>query len=235
MAWEVALAQRPKAHGPGRHDTAIGVIGSLGNLFPFFAGRPPLGKGAALGKGDDEVTAGDHGGQARQAKTLLEQCAVETRHVLLQQFYPSTIISQAAVGVSQVVLCRDREADILQVSSNCQGAMTGLKSGVRFAGLHKMGSQIGCDPSQPVGIAQSLGESCGVLQVDEDLPEFAQRVERIAQREAEIDGPSEGVVALWEMLHGPQRLLKGCHRLSIGRPRQGLLPGLSKVGHGLIP
>ena len=52
---EVSLAQRPKAHSPIYQDTAIGVIGSLGDLHSFLGGCLPLGEGAALGKGDDEA------------------------------------------------------------------------------------------------------------------------------------------------------------------------------------
>ena len=53
---EVSLAQRPTPHGPIRQDTAIGVIGSLGDLHPFLCGYLPLGEGATLGKGDDKET-----------------------------------------------------------------------------------------------------------------------------------------------------------------------------------
>ena len=69
---EVALAQRPKAHGVIRQDTAVGVIGSLGNLYPFLGGRSPLGEGATLGKAVDEAVAGAHGGQSVQAEEFLE-------------------------------------------------------------------------------------------------------------------------------------------------------------------
>ena len=37
---EVPLAQRPKAHGPIRHDPAVGVIGGLGNPHPFLGEVP---------------------------------------------------------------------------------------------------------------------------------------------------------------------------------------------------
>ena len=107
---EVALAQRPKAHRPIRHDTAVGVIGCLGNLHPFRCGRMPLGKGTALGQRDDEVTAGEDRGQPRQPQALLEQCPVETRHVLLEALHCPAIVPQAAVDPTKVVLDHDCEA-----------------------------------------------------------------------------------------------------------------------------
>src|SRR5207244_3172565 len=80
---EVALAQGPKAHGPRRHDLAIGVIGSLSKPYPFLSESLPLAKGAALSKGSDKEAVGEHGGQPGQTEALLEEPAVETHHVLL--------------------------------------------------------------------------------------------------------------------------------------------------------
>ena len=122
---EVPLAQRPKAHGPIRLDTAIGVIGSLGNLHRFLGGSPPLSEGAALGEGPGEEAAGVHGGQTVHAEALMEQLTLETRHVLLKALHRPTIISQAVVDIPQVVLRRDREANISQSRGNRQGTLTG--------------------------------------------------------------------------------------------------------------
>ena len=81
-----------------------------------------------------------------------------------------------------------------------------------------MGGQKSRDPPQPVLVAQGLGEGCGFPQVDEDPPELAQRIDRTAQVEAEIDGLHVGVM-LWEMLQRVQRLLEGSRRFMIGRLR----------------
>ena len=213
--WRSPWRSAPKAHGPIRQDTAVGVIGGLGNPHPFLGGRPPLGEGAALGKGAGEVAAGEHGGQSRQAEALLEQRAVETRHVLLEVLHRPTIVPQAAVDMPQVVLRRDREANIPQVCGNRQGALAGREGAVRVACLPKMGEQIGRDPPQPVLIAQGFGEGFGFLQVDEDPLEFAQRIERIAQVEAEINGLRLGVRTLWELVQRLQRLLEVRHRLAV--------------------
>jgi hypothetical protein len=48
------------------------MIDGLGNPYSFLGESPPLGEGAALGKVLGEVTAGEHRGQPRQAKALLE-------------------------------------------------------------------------------------------------------------------------------------------------------------------
>jgi hypothetical protein len=93
----------------------------------------------------------------------VEQPALETRHVLLAKLHRPTIVPQAAVGVPQIVLRRDREANLPQGRGNHQGALTGGEGVVRSAGKHKMGEQIGSDPSQAMLVAQDFGEGVGFL------------------------------------------------------------------------
>jgi hypothetical protein len=211
------------------------VISRLGQPHPFRCGGPPLSEGAAFGKGGSEVTAGEHGGQSRQAEALLVPCAVETRHVLLEVFHRPAIVPQAVVDNPQVILRRHGEANIPQVCGNGQGTLAGREGAVRVACHQKLGEQIGRDPPQPVLITQGFGKGLGFLQGDEEPPEFAQRVERIALREAEINSLLSGVLTLWELVQRLQRLLEKPHRLLIRRVGHGLGPSLAAVYHGLIP
>jgi hypothetical protein len=160
---EVTLAQRPKAHSPIRVDTAVGVIGSLGNPHRFLCGCSPLGEISALSKGKDEDTARAHRGQTMQTEALLEQFAIETRYALLQQLYRLTIGPQAAVEGPQVVLRYDRETDLSAVRGHRQGALTRREGAVWITHQRKMGEQIGRDPPQPVMVAQTLSEHFSVL------------------------------------------------------------------------
>ena len=160
---KVSLPQGPKAHTPIRHGTAIGVIGSLGNPHSFLCRNSPLGEGAALGKTAGEVPAGEHRDETRHTEALLEQCTVETRHILSVALHRLVIVPQAAVGESQCVLRHNREAKIPRGSGHCQGALATLEGAVQFAYRHKMDGQIGGDPPQPLLVAQRLSESRGVL------------------------------------------------------------------------
>ena len=58
---------------------------------------------------------------------------METRHVLSEALHRPRIVPQAAVDLPQVVLRRDREANIPQVRGNRQGALAGREGVVRFA------------------------------------------------------------------------------------------------------
>jgi hypothetical protein len=232
---EVPLTQQSEGHGQICQDTAVWVVGNLGGPHRFLCRRPPLSESAALGKAAGDPAAGEHRGQPRQAEALMQQLAVETHHVFLEEIQRPTIVPQAAVDQPQVVLCRDRKADIPQVSGNHQGTLAGREGVVWFTLLQKMDEQKGRDPSQPVLITQGLGEGCSVLQGDEHPPEFAQRHERSAQVEAEVDGLRLGVMPLWETLQRLQRLLEGRRRLMVCRLGHGPGSSLAAVGYSLVP
>ena len=93
----------------------------------------------------------------------MEQRAMETGHVLLEALHRLTIVPQAAVDTTQVMLRHYCEANIPQGSSNGQGALTGREGTVRVTHLRKMGEEIDCDPSQPVLVSQGLSEPGGFL------------------------------------------------------------------------
>ena len=75
-----------------------------------------------------------------------------------------------------------------RAGANRQGALAEHDGLVGVACQQTMVEQIGRDPPQPVLIVQGFGEGFGVLQVDEDALELAQRIERITQVEAQING-----------------------------------------------
>jgi hypothetical protein len=109
-----------------------------------------------------------------QAEALIEQRALETRHIFSVQLYRSAIVSQATVGVPQVALHREREAHLTQISSNRHSALAEHEGVLRFACRHKMGEQIASDPSQPLLIPQDFSAGLGFLQADQDLSKLAQ-------------------------------------------------------------
>jgi hypothetical protein len=139
------------------------VVGRLGQLGSFGGGRLPLGEGAALGQGGNEVTAGKHRGQSRQPEALLQERAVEARHILLEALHRPTIVPKTPVDTSQVVLRRHHEAHIPQSSGDRQGALPSREGAVWITHLGKMGEQIDQDPPQPVLVSQGLGEHFSFL------------------------------------------------------------------------
>src|SRR5215216_6206561 len=64
---------------------------------------------------------------------------------------------------------------------------------------------------------------------------LAERQERIAEVEAEIDGLLARLLMLRKMPQRDQRLLEAPYRLPVGRARGGLVTGLTEVREGLSP
>jgi hypothetical protein len=64
----------------------------------------------------------------------------------------------------------------------------------------------------------------------QDALKIAERAERCAQGESDVDGLLECVALLQKMWEGAERLLEVPHGLAVGRPRYDLLPRLPAVG-----
>src|SRR5713101_1112426 len=91
------------------------------------------------------------------------------------------------------------------------------------------------DPPQPALIPNPLGESLTLAKMVEDLPELAERKERIAKLHPEIDALFDCFAALGDMCKGRERLLEAHNRFPAGRACSSLRPGLTEVGEGLVP
>jgi hypothetical protein len=159
---KISLSQRPKAHATIRHDTAIGMIGSFGNPHPFLCKNSPLGEDAALDKTGGKVTVGLHRCQSSQTEALLQQCAVEIRHILAVALHRLVIVPPVTIGVSQIVPRHNREANISQSRSNSHGALAKLEGAVQFSCRYKMDDQVSSDPPQTMCVAQSLGKGSAI-------------------------------------------------------------------------
>ena len=84
-------------------------------------------------------------------------------------------------------------------------------------------------------IIEGLSEGLGLAQICQDTPKIAERAERQAQGEPEVDGLLAGVARLRQMREDTERLLEVPHSLAVGRPLHGLLPRLPAVYQGLVP
>jgi hypothetical protein len=84
-------------------------------------------------------------------------------------------------------------------------------------------------------IIEGLSEGLGLAQICQDTPKIAERAERYAHGEPEVDGLLAGIACLRQMWEDAERLLEVPHRLTVGRHLHGLLPRLPAVYQGLIP
>ena len=69
---------------------------------------------------------------------------------------------------------------------------------------------------QPTRVVEGHREGLGLAQICQDVPTVAERTERRAQGEPEIDGLLACVTLLWQMLQGTERLLEIPHSPPVG-------------------
>src|SRR3989441_4369293 len=88
---------------------------------------------------------------------------------------------------------------------------------------------------EPALIVQGRSLSLGVAEVIEDPFRLAERMQRVAEIEADIDCTLDHLAALRKVLEGAQGLLEACHGLPVGGARRCGTPGLLEVPHRLLP
>src|SRR5216110_1632182 len=96
-------------------------------------------------------------------------------------------------------------------------------------------AEIGGHLPEPALVTQRLRETLGPEEVVEEPRELAERNERTAQMEAEIDGLLGPHGALGEMPQRGERLLEERRRFSVGRAVDRLGTGLPQILDRLLP
>src|SRR5437870_1930387 len=141
-----------------------------------------------------EPVTGDHGEQEKLAEALVASCPIERRHGLPQAVYRPTIVTLGLVGAAEGIVCL--QDNILASRGEREGA---LGSGNRLFMLTHL-VEIVCqkeqDPSQPLRVGEGFSEGLGLTQTRQNTLKIAEREERRAQGEAEIDGLLACVVRL---------------------------------------
>src|SRR5215467_13737246 len=84
-------------------------------------------------------------------------------------------------------------------------------------------------------VVESHRQGFRLVQSHQDTAKIAERAERRAQGEPEIDGLLTRVTPAGEMLEGTERLLEVPCGLTVGRLCQGLLARLPAVRQSLVP
>ena len=72
----------------------------------------------------------------------------------------------------------------------------------------------GQHPYQPGPVVKHPGQGLGLAKQGEALPTLSQWLQRVCQREAELDGQPPGVAVLGQVGEGLEGLLKGGRRLA---------------------
>jgi hypothetical protein len=91
------------------------------------------------------------------------------------------------------------------------------------------------DSAASAVVVQPLGESLGLAQALQGLPDFRELGQHRSQLEADVEGQLQCRLALRQRLEGAERLLEPGPGVRERRPSGRLESGLPKVVHRLLP
>ncbi|HEU5322500.1 MAG TPA: hypothetical protein VFX28_16960, partial [Methylomirabilota bacterium] len=84
-------------------------------------------------------------------------------------------------------------------------------------------------------VADGLCEGFGLVEEGPHPSLLAERLERVAEVEADIEGLGDRVGGLWQSPERVERLLEAGGRLAVGRSHEDLGAGLAQVAYRLVP
>src|SRR5262245_35245009 len=132
------------------------------------------------------------------------------------------------------VVARDPERDVIQPLGDGTGTV-GERQGLRgFASAPKVMAQERQHAPGLAWIAERADKAFGAAEISKASLELSERMQRVPQLEADIDGLGLRLVRHRLALQDRQRLLQIGHGLPIGRSSHGLRTGLVEVPHGLV-
>src|SRR5262245_9034650 len=122
------------------------------------------------------------------AKAFIVQLALEALRRFREELDCPTIVAQGPVGEGEAVSRLDLEREVSQGAGDGEGSLARVDGTGRVAHRQSISALVDRDPSQPPCVFQRTGEALGFLQTRIHPCALSERVERVAQVEAEIDG-----------------------------------------------
>ena len=161
--------------------------------------------------------------------------ALKGKNIRTEFVLGSSIVAGNEVCLPQIKVGGNLQRKIAQIIGDCLGALGELTRLGRIVRLPEMGAHVDGDPAQAPRIIERGGQLLGLAKVCEDCVQFAQRNERVAKVEAEIDLPLLRASALGKPGESDQCLLEPRDRFPIGGVSLSLGPGRSEIRDGLGP
>src|SRR5262249_24919320 len=139
------------------------------------------------------------------------------------------------ISYAQVGLGDDLDIKCTAASSRGESPLASRNSALMLTYGREGNTEIGSNLSDPLEIAQPLGEGLGGAQVVRHPLVFTKRQQGITQVKPQIDSLLQRVAALREMGQRRQRLVKIRHGFAIRRARDRPTPGLRAIDQGFVP
>ena len=127
------------------------------------------------------------------------------------------------------------DGDVRLRLADGQGATSGLERRREVAGVHELDRLVVQRATEAALVAGGLRESFGLVEEGPHPSKLAERHERAAEVEAEVEGLGDRVGMLRQPPERVERLLEAGGRLAVGRAQEDLGAGLAQVAHRLVP
>ena len=173
---DVSLAAGDQTNRPERRDNTGGLRNRLGQSQRVFPHAGPLDKVPQFGQ-----TPGSHShglsrragreGQSAPSQLTWEQCYHPPHAVQSLPKVPCSIVRLAQEGLGD-----DLDVERATGGGQREGALSRCHGTVMFTYDHEIEAEIARQPSEPLGIAQVLGEGLGSVQAVEDPRMFVKRL-----------------------------------------------------------
>jgi len=194
-----------------------------------------LNKGTSLVAAPHEEKAILNLGYTALAKALIEQVALEDRHIPLEGRTTPWIIAKFEINLSLSMRGYNLESDIPDCRGDVMSALAIGQSAVIVTPEIQDASYIATDASQSVGIVKRLGEPFGFMQGSEVLLKSLEGHQYTAELEAQINRLLLIVAGVREVAERIQSLFQAVERLPVGRLLLSSERGLTKGHQRLIP
>ena len=213
---EVPLAEVETADAEVGEDLAVGMIDRRGDSGGVFAPGDSFGEPSELRERPREPGSREHRRQSGQVESLTNQLALQQLRVPPVKLHRSRVVAQGEVRVAEAIVRHDPDAQLTNSLGEIECPLPRPDHTVMVTRQDVELGEIGGHLSEPALAAEDLRESLGLEEVVAETRELAERRERAAQMEPEIDGLFDPDPALGQMLERGERLFEERDRFSVG-------------------
>ena len=193
-----------------------------------------LGESAEVGEGDAEPEAIVDRGRLTASKELVDPVGGQRGQIGRRQLDHSRVLAAVEMRLYEVGRGEDAEPQVPEACGDLQRAPAAHERLVRIAKPCVDVRHEGADPTSPGVVVQSLGESLGLAQQLQHLPQLTELGQHQSQREADLERLLQRGPTLRQRVQGAERLCKPRPCILERRPRHRLVAGLPEIAHGLV-
>jgi hypothetical protein len=168
-------------------------------------------------------------------KSLLRQAFRDQRERGLAVPDALAALAPRHVHPAKIPVGDNFDGDVRLRLADGQDAKAGLERRPEMAGLREPDDVVVQRAAEAALVSDGLREGFGLVEEGPDPSWLAEREERVAEVEADVEGLGDPVGMLWQPPERLERLLEARGRLAMGRAHKDLGASLTQIAHRLVP